>query len=67
MPNRKVVVTGIGVVCGLGTGQQAVWESLKEGRSAIRPIQLLDMTRIAFKNGIYVKQKKGKREKIIKK
>jgi len=51
MQNRRIAVTGIGVVCGLGTGQQAVWESLKEGRSAIRPIQSLDMTRIAFKNG----------------
>jgi nodulation protein E len=51
MQNRRIVVTGIGVVCGLGTGPQAVWESLKDGRSAIRPIQSLDMTRIAFKNG----------------
>lgn len=52
MPHRKIVVTGIGVVCGLGTGQDAFWESLREGRSAIRPIQSVDMSRIAFKNGV---------------
>lgn len=51
MPHRKIVVTGIGIVCGLGTGQKDVWLSLCEGRSAIRPIQSVDMSRIAFKNG----------------
>ncbi|HET9402748.1 MAG TPA: beta-ketoacyl-[acyl-carrier-protein] synthase family protein [Candidatus Acidoferrales bacterium] len=51
MPHRRVVVTGLGVVCGLGTGAEAVWESLREGRSAIRPIESVDMSRIAFKNG----------------
>lgn len=51
MPHRKIVVTGIGIVCGLGTGQKDAWQSLCEGRSAIRPIQSVDMSRIAFKNG----------------
>ncbi|MFE0188651.1 beta-ketoacyl-[acyl-carrier-protein] synthase family protein [Streptomyces sp. NPDC058989] len=34
--SRRVVVTGMGAVCGLGLDRQTVWEGLCEGRSAIR-------------------------------
>src|SRR6202050_176910 len=47
-PQRRIAVTGVGVVCALGTGAAAVWESLRAGRSAIRPIELLDTSRIGF-------------------
>jgi len=33
---RRVVVTGMGIVSSIGTGQQAVLESLRAGRSGIR-------------------------------
>jgi 3-oxoacyl-[acyl-carrier-protein] synthase-1 len=33
---RRVVVTGFGIVSSIGTGRQAVLESLREGRSGIR-------------------------------
>jgi 3-oxoacyl-[acyl-carrier-protein] synthase-1 len=33
---RRVVVTGMGIVSSIGTGRQAVLESLREGRSGIR-------------------------------
>ena len=33
---RRVVVTGMGIVSSIGTGQQAVLDSLREGRSGIR-------------------------------
>ncbi len=36
----EVVVTGLGVVSPIGIGRQAFWESLKTGRSGIRPLTL---------------------------
>ncbi len=50
MPQRRIAVTGLGVVCALGTGAAAVWESLRAGRCAIRPMQLLDTSKIGFHN-----------------
>jgi 3-oxoacyl-[acyl-carrier-protein] synthase II len=38
--NRRVVVTGLGVVCGLGLDWSTVWSGLLNGRSAIRRWQL---------------------------
>ncbi|MGC3967159.1 MAG: beta-ketoacyl-[acyl-carrier-protein] synthase family protein [Pirellulales bacterium] len=34
----SVVITGLGVICPLGIGRAAVWESLLAARSALRPI-----------------------------
>lgn len=39
---RRVVVTGLGLVTPLGTGRDAVWESVLAGRSAAVPISLFD-------------------------
>jgi nodulation protein E len=50
MPQRRIAVTGLGVVCALGTGAAAVWEALRAGRCAIRPMQLLDTSKIGFHN-----------------
>jgi 3-oxoacyl-[acyl-carrier-protein] synthase II len=36
--SRDVVITGLGVVCPIGVGQDAVWTSLVEGRSGIRSL-----------------------------
>jgi len=35
---RRVVVTGLGIVSPLGTGVEKNWQALMEGRSGIRPI-----------------------------
>jgi nodulation protein E len=46
---RRVVVTGLGVVCGLGTTVDDYWAALSAGQSAIRPIgHLGEGTRISI-------------------
>jgi 3-oxoacyl-[acyl-carrier-protein] synthase II len=39
---RQVVITGLGVVSSIGIGKQEFWESIKNGRSGIKPITLFD-------------------------
>src|SRR4051812_7643897 len=39
MPSsREVVITGLGAICPLGVGRDAVWASLDKGRSGVRAI-----------------------------
>jgi 3-oxoacyl-[acyl-carrier-protein] synthase II len=49
--NRRVVVTGVGLLCGCGIGTEEVWRNLLAGKSGIGPITLFDAaafdTRIA--------------------
>ena len=40
--NRRVVVTGTGVVSPVGTGVAAMWEALAAGRSGVAPVTLFD-------------------------
>ncbi len=44
MSRRRVVITGIGAISGLGVGAPAFWEGLCSGRSALRPIKRFDPT-----------------------
>jgi 3-oxoacyl-[acyl-carrier-protein] synthase II len=63
---RRVVVTGVGLVTAVGIGTEATWEAIKAGTSGIGPIQSFDAThfscRIAgevknFDPGAYVDKK----------
>ena len=38
--DRRVVITGLGAISGLGLNVTAFWDALKAGRSAIRPLDL---------------------------
>ena len=42
--NRRVVVTGVGLLCGCGIGTEEVWKNLLAGHSGIGPITLFDTT-----------------------
>jgi len=44
--NRKVVVTGVGMITPLGTGVEKSWKGLLEGRSGIRKISHFDPTNL---------------------
>jgi 3-oxoacyl-[acyl-carrier-protein] synthase II len=39
---RRVVVTGVGLLCGVGIGTEEVWKALQAGQSGIAPITLFD-------------------------
>jgi 3-oxoacyl-[acyl-carrier-protein] synthase II len=50
-PRRRVVITGVGVVCSLGRTTGDLWQAIEDGRSGIGPITRFDAsdyeTRIA--------------------
>ena len=52
---KKAVITGIGVVSPLGIGYQNFWDNLVSGNSAIAPMECLDLSKYACKNGAEVK------------
>lgn len=48
---RPILITGLGPVCALGIGIDALWSGLLEGRSGLGPISLFDATGFASKLG----------------
>ena len=53
--NRRVVVTGLGVVSSIGIGRSAFWDALIEGRSGISDISSIDTSNFPTHKGGEVK------------
>src|SRR5271157_4613977 len=41
LTQRRVVITGIGLVSPLGNSKEALWDALREGRSGVGPLTVL--------------------------
>jgi len=52
---RRVVVTGIGVISALGHNWCEFWRALREGRSGICPMESVDRALLRFQNGAEVR------------
>ena len=50
LASRRVVITGLGIVSSQGSNLSDVWSALREGRSAIAPIQSIDTSKLRFHN-----------------
>jgi len=53
---QRIVVTGIGGLCGLGNDVGSIWQAMREGRSAIGPITTIDLRDLKVSAGCEVKQ-----------
>jgi beta-ketoacyl-acyl-carrier-protein synthase II len=51
LPNRRVVVTGMGTVCPLGNTWQDAWQSMVDGRSGIRQLTQFDVSQFEVQIG----------------
>jgi nodulation protein E len=54
VPDRRVVITGVGVISALGPDRESFANALAEGRSGIRPMECVDRTQFRFTNGAEV-------------
>ena len=70
MAERRVVVTGMGVITGLGETVDTFWNNLIAGESGVRRVTLFDATRFdsqiggevtTFREDKYVDRKSAKR------
>lgn len=53
--NKRVVITGLGVISSIGIGWQEFWDSLLKGKSGISPVTSFDTTNHFTHNGGEVK------------
>ena len=51
---RDVVVSGMGAVCALGRGQEALWKAIEEGRDGIEPIRRFSTDGFRVRTGAVV-------------
>jgi nodulation protein E len=53
---QRIVVTGIGGLCGLGNDAASIWEAMREGRSTIGPITTIALHDLKVAAGCEIKQ-----------
>ena len=54
--DRRIVITGIGVVTPIGTGREKFWTNLLAGRCGIAPVQSFDTSAYSVHRGAEVKE-----------
>src|SRR4030095_52913 len=50
----RIVITGVGAVCGAGLTIDAIWNAVQNGRSSVAPISHLDASRWPVRNAAEV-------------
>jgi nodulation protein E len=55
MSQRRVVITGVGIISALGADRSAFWRALSGGQSGIRPIEAIQPGQLRFQNGAEVR------------
>ncbi|AJQ28583.1 beta-ketoacyl-ACP synthase II [Pelosinus fermentans] len=53
--NRRVVITGMGSVSSLGCGADALWQSIKQGKSGISRIERIDVSDLPTQVGAEIR------------
>lgn len=56
MKRPRIVITGIGGLCGLGTDAPAIWDAMRAGRSAIGPLTNGELHELKIRIGAEIKQ-----------
>ena len=51
MPERRVVITGIGIVSAIGIGKQAFWQGLLAGKNGISDVDAFDTSEFPCRRG----------------
>jgi 3-oxoacyl-[acyl-carrier-protein] synthase II len=49
--NKRVVITGLGVISSVGIGKDEFWDALLQGKSGISPVSSIDTTKYFTHNG----------------
>jgi nodulation protein E len=55
MTQRRIAITGIGTICALGLNAQETWESLRNGRASIGPMEDPNLASLRFHNAAVVR------------
>jgi 3-oxoacyl-[acyl-carrier-protein] synthase II len=55
MNTKRVVITGLGVICSIGIGWEEFWDNLLQGKSGISPVSSFDTTNHFTHNGGEIK------------
>lgn len=55
MAAPRIVITGLGGICGLGNDAGSIWQGMREGRSAIGPVEHANLYEVKVKIGGEIK------------
>lgn len=56
MPGPRIVITGVGGLCALGTDVPAIWDSMRQGRSGIGEITTTPLHELKVRVGAEIKE-----------